>query len=95
MDIAIASEGRDTEFDSIPLKLPAARQRNLMHVQPERDLKKVKIKKVKIKKVKSSKMELKTIINPYHYINTNEIPCKLLRENMISSHMKITCYFHR
>ena len=89
--IAIASEGRDTEFDSIPLELPAARQRNLMHTQPERDLKKVKRKKVK----KSPKMELKTIINPYHYINTNEIPCELLRKNMISSHMKITCYFHR
>ena len=30
----------------------------------------------------------------YYYINTNEIPGELSRENMISSHMKITCYFH-
>ena len=28
------------------------------------------------------------------YINTNEIPGALSRENMISSHVKITCYFH-
>ena len=26
-------------------------------------------------------------------INTSEIPGELLRENMISLHMKITCYF--
>ena len=31
--------------------------------------------------------------DPYH-INTNEIPGELSRENMISSHMKITCYLH-
>ena len=30
----------------------------------------------------------------YYYINTNEIPGELSRENMISSHIKITCYFH-
>ena len=29
-----------------------------------------------------------------YYINTNEIPGELLRENIISSHVKITCYFH-
>ena len=28
------------------------------------------------------------------YINTNERPGELSRENMISSHVKITCYFH-
>ena len=30
----------------------------------------------------------------YYYITTNEIPGELSRENMISSHMKITCYLH-
>ena len=30
----------------------------------------------------------------YHYINTNEIPSELSRENLISSHLKITCYLH-
>ena len=34
-----------------------------------------------------------TIIAVY-YINTNEIPGELSRENMISSHVKITCYLH-
>ena len=29
-----------------------------------------------------------------YYINTNEIPGELSRENMISSHVKITCYLH-
>ena len=29
-----------------------------------------------------------------YYINTNEIPGELSCENMISSHVKITCYFH-
>ena len=29
-----------------------------------------------------------------YYINTNEIPGELLRENLISSHLKITCYLH-
>ena len=29
-----------------------------------------------------------------YYINTNEISGELLRENMISSHVKITCYLH-
>ena len=28
------------------------------------------------------------------YINTNEIPGELLHENLISSHVKITCYPH-
>ena len=30
----------------------------------------------------------------YYYINANEIPSKLSRENLISSHVKITCYLH-
>ena len=34
---------------------------------------------------------LRTII---YYINTNEIPGELSRENLISSHVKITCFFH-
>ena len=29
-----------------------------------------------------------------YYINTNEIPGELSRENMMSSHVKITCYLH-
>ena len=29
-----------------------------------------------------------------YYINTNEIPGELSCENMISSHVKITCHFH-
>ena len=28
----------------------------------------------------------------FYYINTNEIPGELLRENLISSHVKITCF---
>ena len=31
----------------------------------------------------------------YCYINSNEIPGELSRENMISSHVKITCYLHK
>ena len=35
------------------------------------------------------------VFNTYlYYINTNEIPGKLSRENMISSRVKIACYFH-
>ena len=30
----------------------------------------------------------------YYYINTNEIPSELQRENLISSRVKITCYLH-
>ena len=30
----------------------------------------------------------------FYYINTNEIPGELSRENLISSHLKITCYHH-
>ena len=33
-------------------------------------------------------------IKPFYHINTNEIPGDLSRENMISSHVKITCYLH-
>ena len=29
-----------------------------------------------------------------YYTNTNEIPSELLRENMLSSHVKITCYLY-
>ena len=29
-----------------------------------------------------------------YYINSNEISSELLHENMISLHMKITCYLH-
>ena len=32
--------------------------------------------------------------NIFYYINTDEILGELSRENMISSHVKITCYFH-
>ena len=32
--------------------------------------------------------------NWFYYINTNEIPGELSRENLISSHVKITCYLH-
>ena len=32
--------------------------------------------------------------NDNYYINTNEIPGELSRKNMISSHVKITCYLH-
>ena len=35
-----------------------------------------------------------TGIKRFYYINTNEIPGELSRENMISSHVKITCYLH-
>ena len=34
------------------------------------------------------------IIINFIIINTNEIPSELLRENLISSHEKITCYLH-
>ena len=30
----------------------------------------------------------------YYYINTSEIPGELSCENLISSHVKITCYLH-
>ena len=33
-------------------------------------------------------------ITAFYYINTNEIPGELSRENLISSHVKITCYLH-
>ena len=32
--------------------------------------------------------------NGFYYLNTNEIPSELSRENLISSHVKITCYLH-
>ena len=30
----------------------------------------------------------------FYYINTSEIPGELLHENLVSSHVKITCYLH-
>ena len=30
----------------------------------------------------------------FYSINTNEIPGELSRENLVSSHVKITCYLH-
>ena len=30
----------------------------------------------------------------YYYVNTKEIPGELSRENLVSSHVKITCYLH-
>ena len=38
-------------------------------------------------------VKLKEYNTNSYYINTNEIPGELLRENMISSHVKITCFF--
>ena len=37
---------------------------------------------------------LKDQIYNIYYINTNEIPGELSHENLISSHVKITCYLH-
>ena len=47
-----------------------------------------------VKTLSVSKLSfLKRLKNTYiYYINTNEIPGELLRENLISSHVKITCY---
>ena len=46
----------------------------------------------------TSKRNVKLIYNALvynvYYINTNEIPGELSRENMISSHVEITCYLH-
>ena len=36
----------------------------------------------------------KLINTQYYYINTNEIPGELSRENLISSRVKITCYLY-
>ena len=36
----------------------------------------------------------KTVKICLYYINANEIPGELSRENLISSHVKITCYLH-
>ena len=38
--------------------------------------------------------ELITWKNLLYYVNTNEIPGEILREKLISSHVKITCYLH-
>ena len=34
------------------------------------------------------------VLNITYYINTNGIPNELSHENLISSHVKITCYLH-
>ena len=34
------------------------------------------------------------LIKRLYYINTNEIPGEFSRENLISSHVKITCYLY-
>ena len=39
-------------------------------------------------------LDFRVIIHVY-YINTNGIPGELSRENLISSHVKITCYLHK
>ena len=36
----------------------------------------------------------KNILLDFYCINTNEIPGELSRENLISSHVKITRYLH-
>ena len=41
-----------------------------------------------------NKCNERVIFLSHYYINTNEIPSELLRENLISSHVKITCYLH-
>ena len=45
----------------------------------------------------SARKTLSTVLvyNKYiYYLNTDEIPGEFSRENMISSHVKITCYLH-
>ena len=37
---------------------------------------------------------VKKVDKSLYYINTNEIPSELSRENLISPHVKITCYLH-
>jgi len=46
--------------------------------------------------VNNSPIQDYTFPNDYitYYINTNEKPGELSRENLISSHVKITCYLH-
>ena len=36
----------------------------------------------------------KNVHNTFYYINTNEVPGELSRENLTSSPVKITCYLH-
>ena len=44
---------------------------------------------------KQTRWETEKMLNtPIYYINTNEIPSLLSRENLISSYVKITCYLH-
>ena len=40
------------------------------------------------------KIIIGNVNNGSYYINTNEIPGELSRKNLISSHVKITCYLH-
>ena len=42
----------------------------------------------------SQYLALFNLWSAFYYINTNEIPGDFSCENMISSHVKITCYFH-
>ena len=38
--------------------------------------------------------EVELVVKSIYYINTNEIPSGLSRENLITSQVKITCYLH-
>ena len=48
------------------------------------------VQEILIVRVSLQFQELKVFF--FYYINTNEIPGELSRENMTSSHVKITCY---
>ena len=72
------------------MKLPRQRPINLF---PSTDAKNIKQKNYSAKHLANlTATEQKSIA--IYYINTNEIPGELSRENMISSHVKITCYLH-
>ena len=45
-----------------------------------------------IKKNKSKKKKVLLTKILFYYINTSEIPIELFQKNVISSHVKITCY---
>ena len=47
-----------------------------------------------IYEVNKTSFRLRWLNRVIYYINTNEIPSELSRENFISSHVKITCYLH-
>ncbi len=46
-----------------------------------------------LERVASTEIHIITY-STYYYINISEIPGNLSREKIISSHVKITCYFH-